>query len=163
MSGEELIIFEANLDDSDHQKWTLDMLDAYASDPMGDGKPLSAEARMGLIRGLRNHPTTLVFLVMARDRPVGVAVCFKGFSTFAARPLVSISDYFIVPAFRAKGIGRRLLTVIESRAIEFGCCKLTLEVQENNHRARRVYSSAGFKQAVYTPEAGGSLFLVKPL
>lgn len=43
------------------------------------------------------------------------------------------------------------------------CCKLTLEVQENNHRARRVYEAAGFAQALYQEEAGGSLFYSKPI
>jgi hypothetical protein len=33
----------------------------------------------------------------------------------------------------------------------------------NNHKARRVYAAAGFGQAVYQPEAGGALFMSKPL
>jgi len=56
-----------------------------------------------------------------------------------------------------------LLDAIEARARELGCCKLTLEVQENNHRARGIYTAAGFSQAIYVPEAGGAPFLSKPL
>jgi GNAT superfamily N-acetyltransferase len=132
-------------------------------DPMGDGKPLSEPARRNVISGLREHPTTLVFLAYRGSEPVGLATCFRGFSTFAARPLVNISDYFVFPQRRGLGIGRRLLAAIEQRARELGCCRLTLEVQENNHHARRVYAAAGFAQAVYVPEAGGSLHLSKPL
>jgi hypothetical protein len=40
---------------------------------------------------------------------------------------------------------------------------VTLEVQENNHRARQVYSAAGFAQAVYGLHTGGSLFYSKAL
>ena len=46
---------------------------------------------------------------------------------------------------------------------ERGCVKVTLEVQENNHRAREVYSAAGFAQAVCGPATGGSLFYSKTL
>ena len=33
----------------------------------------------------------------------------------------------------------------------------------HNRRALGVYHAAGFKQATYQPEAGGSLFFTKPL
>ncbi len=139
------------------------LLDAYAMDPMGDGKPLSETARRNVIPGLRQHPATLVFLAYRDTEAVGLAICFRGFSTFAARPLINISDFFVVPAHRGTGIGRRLLGAIEQRARDLGCCRLTLEVQENNRHARRVYGAAGFSQAVYVAEAGGSLYLSKPL
>lgn len=42
-------------------------------------------------------------------------------------------------------------------------CKVTLEVQSKNHRARKVYAASGFEQAVYEEEAGGVLFLTRPV
>jgi GNAT superfamily N-acetyltransferase len=156
-------VVEADLSRPDHQEATVYLLNAYAMDPMGDGKPLSESARRDLIPGLREHPTSLVFLAYRRGEPIGLAICFRGFSTFAARPLVNISDYFVFPAHRGAGIGRLLLGAIEQRAREIGCCRLTLEVQENNHHARRVYAAAGFAQAVHVPEAGAALHLSKPL
>ena len=56
-----------------------------------------------------------------------------------------------------------MLTAVEAKARSLGCCKLTLETQENNRRARQVYAAAGFDQATYTAEAGGALFLAKKL
>jgi ribosomal protein S18 acetylase RimI-like enzyme len=94
---------------------------------------------------------------------VGLAVCFRGFSTFAARPLLNIHDFSVLPACRGAGVGRQLLAAIEERARAIGCCRLTLEVQEHNHRARGIYAAAGFLQTVYAPEAGGSLNLSKTL
>jgi GNAT superfamily N-acetyltransferase len=64
---------------------------------------------------------------------------------------------------RGLGIGRALMHLIERRVLQLGCCKLTLEVQENNHEARAVYAEAAFTQAVQVREAGGALFLTKPL
>ncbi|MEA3209534.1 MAG: hypothetical protein QOE70_2591 [Chthoniobacter sp.] len=108
-------------------------------------------------------PTTLLILAYRVTEPVGLAACFRGSSTFAARPLVDIHDFFVFPKHRGAGFGRMLLDAIEQRAREIGCCKLTLEVQENNHHARRIYAAAGFTQASYVPEAGGSLNVSNPL
>ena len=161
----EFEIVQADLGNPQHQAAIVAMMDAYSADPMGDARPMSEYARSHLIQGLREHPTTLVFLVFHRDQPCGIATCFRGFSTFAARPLLNISDFYIDPAFRGRGLGRRLLEAIQDQAESLGCCKLTLEVQQHNARARSIYSHFGFSQAVYPADAaeGGSLYLVKPL
>jgi GNAT superfamily N-acetyltransferase len=156
-------IVEADLNRLQHQNDVVDLIDAYAADPMGNGQPLAPEVRRALIPGLRQHPTTIVFLAYQSGKAIGIAVCFLGFSTFAARPLINIHDLAVLPEHRAQGTGRRLLAAVEEKARATSCCKLTLEVQENNFRARRVYEAAGFAQAVYQEETGGGLFLTKPL
>ena len=156
-------IVEADLNRMDHQQAVLELIGAYAMDPMGNGKPLSADVRRDLIPGLQKHPTTVIFLAYHGDKAVGIAACFLGFSTFAARPLINIHDFAVLPAHRSQGVGRRLMEEVEQKARDLGCCKLTLEVQENNHRAKHVYEAAGFAQAEYVETAGGSLFLSKPL
>jgi GNAT superfamily N-acetyltransferase len=163
MSASEISVIEADLSRRDHGQAVIELLNGYAMDRMGDGKPLSELVRREVIPGLRAHPTTLVFLAFCQNEPVGLAICFRGFSTFAARSLLNIHDFFVPPARRGAGIGRLLLANVEKRAREMGCCKLTLEVLENNHRAKSIYAAAGFTQATYVPEAGGALFLSKPL
>ena len=163
MSADHIAIVEADLSRNDHADATLRLLNAYAMDPMGDGKPLSETTRRDLIPALRQHPTTMVFLAWRGTEPIGLAICFRGLSTFAARPLLNIHDYYVAPASRGTGVGRLLLGAVEQRAREIGCCKLTLEVQENNRRARDVYRAAGFARSTYVPEAGGALFLSKVL
>ncbi len=130
---------------------------------MGDGKPLAPEVQNALIPGLRHHPTTLIFLAYQGDVAIGIAVCFLGFSTFAAKSLINIHDLAVLSGYRGLGIGRQLLEAVERKAQTLDCCKLTLEVLEHNHRARRVYEAAGFAQATYQEEAGGALFLAKLL
>ena len=165
LSMHEIGIVEADLNDPRHQSAVLCMMDAYSADPMGDAKPLSDFARLNLISGLRTHPTTLVFLAFRGDQPCGIATCFRGFSTFAAKPLINISDFFVDPVLRGQGIGRLLLEAILEEAKRTDCCKLTLEVQQNNSVARSIYGKFGFKQAVYAADAegGGSLFMVKSI
>jgi ribosomal protein S18 acetylase RimI-like enzyme len=137
-------ILDADLDDPAHQEAVRILLDAYAADPMGRGEPLSEWVKRNLIDGLKTHPTTLILLAFSDDRPAGVAVCFRGFSTFAARPLLNVHDLAVFPEFRGQGIGRRLLEETHRRAAELGCCKVTLEVRHDNHRAQRLYRSMGY-------------------
>jgi ribosomal protein S18 acetylase RimI-like enzyme len=102
-----------------------------------------------------------VFLAFVNEVAVGIATCFLGFSTFAARPLINVHDFSVVPEHRGRGIGQALLRAVEAAARERGCVKVTLEVQENNHRARRIYERAGFGQAGYGNTTGGVLFYCK--
>jgi ribosomal protein S18 acetylase RimI-like enzyme len=156
-------VVEADLKLPAHQKAVLAMIDAYARDPMGEAKSLDPDVRARLIPGLQKHPTTLVFLAFDGDLAVGAAVCFIGFSTFAAKPLINIHDFVVLSAFRGRGVGRRLLDAIEGKARELGCCKLTLEVMDNNHRALRMYEAAGFVRYALQKEAGTAIFMSKPL
>lgn len=164
----EIEIVRADLEAADHQSVVLEMLNAYAMDPMGDERPLSDDARENLIDGLRKHPTTLVFFARRKveggnSEPVGIAICFRGFSTFAAKPLINLHDFYVDASVRGQGVGGRLLRAIEDEGVQTACCKLTLEVQENNTRARQVYDRFGFSQATYAKDAGGALFMSKKL
>ena len=156
-------VVEADLKLPEHQKAVLAMVDAYSRDSMGKAKPLHPDVRARLIPGLQRHPTTLVFLAFAGEQAVGAAVCFIGFSTFAAKPLINIHDFVVLSALRGKGVGRRLLETIEGKARELGCCKLTLEVMDNNHRALRMYEAAGFVRYALQKDAGTAIFMSKQL
>jgi ribosomal protein S18 acetylase RimI-like enzyme len=156
-------IVEANLDLSDHREAVLAMVEAYSRDTMGSAKPLDQDVRARLIPGLQRHPTTLIFLAFEDEQAVGVAVCFIGFSTFAAKPLINIHDCIVLSEFRGRGVGRHLLEAVEAKACELGCCKLTLEVMDNNHRALRAYEAAGFVRYSLQEDTGSAIFLSKPL
>jgi GNAT superfamily N-acetyltransferase len=156
-------IAEAELENPQHAAAILAVLDSYASDPIGGGRPLSAEVREQLLPGLRRHPTSVVLLAFDGDEPVGIATCFFGFSTFAARPLLNVHDLAVVPSRRGDGIGSALLAAAEARARAAGCCKLTLEVQDDNHRARAVYARFGFTDYVLGGEPVPTRFLTKTL
>ncbi len=161
--GERLqpIVREADLTDPDDERGLLEVLDSYALDDMGVRQPLAEDIRERIVPGLRDHPTTLVLLAVVDGRIVGIAVCFFGFSTFRARPLLNIHDLAVLPEFRGQGIGGLLLSEVEKRARQRGCCKLTLEVRIDNERACKLYERLGFEAS------GGDsvhmLFLAKPL
>jgi len=121
------------------------LLDAYARDPMGGGVPLAAEVIGGLPDRLAAQPGARVWLAFADGgEPVGLAVCFTGFSTFAARPLLNLHDLAVAPAHRGRGVGRRLLEAVEEAARAAGCCKITLEVRDDNVPAQLLYRALGY-------------------
>lgn len=158
-----LTILQADLSREDHQRDVLTMTDVYARDAMGNDGPLPAEVMENLIAGLRQHPTTLVFLAYVDEKVVGIATCFVGFSTFAAKPLINVHDLAVRPECRGQGIAVALLSAVEAEARRRGYAKLTLEVLEDNPRAQRIYESFGFKAIGYGQSTGRSLFLSKKL
>jgi len=156
-------IVRADLHRPDHQRAVLDLVDCYARDPMGGGLGISSEVREYLIEGLKKHPTTLVFLAYEGQQPIGLAICFLGFSTFAARPLLNVHDLVVRPEHRGSGIARRLLEYIEEQARRLGCCKLTLEVRADNAAAKHAYRAQGFRGLEPEPGAPMIWFCNKPL
>jgi GNAT superfamily N-acetyltransferase len=156
-------IVQADLARPEHQRDVVALTVAYAADPMGGSQRLPQDVVERLIPGLRQHPTTLIFLAYLDGAATGIATCFRGFSTFSARPVINVHDLAVLPEHRAAGIGRALLQAVERNARESGCGKITLEVQENNIRARRVYEAAGFTQASCGEANGGALFYAKAL
>jgi len=141
----------------------VEVLDAYARDPMGGGEPLSADVRERLVPALAHVPGAFAFLARIDGEAVGLATCFMGFSTFAARPLVNVHDVSVVPAHRGKGIARALFAAVEAEAEARGACKVTLEVLNGNHRAKDLYASLGYGDYQLAPESGNALFWQKRL
>ena len=158
----ELLVRPANFADPSDCDGIVDVLDSYAADRVGGGKPLSPDVRDRLVPLLREHPTVLVLLAFADRRAVGIAVGFFGLSTFQARPLLNIHDLAVLPQYRGRGVGRELLRAAEDHARRERCCTLTLEVQDDNARALALYRSFGFTDVVYGDSAP-TRFLAKPL
>lgn len=157
----QIVVRPADLDQPDDGQRIVELLDMYAREPVGQAAPLPEDVCRRLVDGLRNHPTTLVLLAMEDQDAVGIAVCFFGFSTFAAQPLLNIHDLAVRPDVRGRGVGRSLLQAAQQHAKEQGCCKLTLEVREDNHGAQRLYRDFGFQSENGSPHSHS--FWVKPL
>lgn len=158
-----IAITPVELGDPAHGAALVDLLDHYASEPMGGGTPLAGSVRASLVSALREQPNYLGFLAFEGPRAVGLANCFLGFSTFRARPLLNIHDLMVHRDFRRRGIARLLLGRVEEAALRGGCCKITLEVLSGNRAARAAYEAVGFRSYVLDPDAGAALFLEKKL
>jgi ribosomal protein S18 acetylase RimI-like enzyme len=156
-------VVPADLDNPAHQLVVIELTDAYSRDGLGAGKPLQPDVKARLIPGLRAHPTTTIFLAYVGERAIGMALCFRGFSSFAAKPLINVHDLSVLPDQRGQGVGKQLLQGVIDHAAEIGCCKVTLETQEHNHKAQRLYRSLGFERQVHVEEFGGAIFMACPV
>ncbi|AOR77626.1 GNAT family N-acetyltransferase [Novosphingobium resinovorum] len=159
----DLVITRADFADPADAAAIVAMLDVYARDPMGGGEPLSDDVRERLVPALAQVPGAFVLLARLDGEAVGIANCFTGFSTFAARPLVNIHDIAVAPGHRGKGIARALFAAIEVEARKRGACKITLEVLSGNQRAKELYASLGYGDYQLDPETGHALFWQKRL
>jgi GNAT superfamily N-acetyltransferase len=140
----ELAIIEADLSNKKHTDAILFVTNEYAKDSMGLGKPLPENIRDNLIEEIKKFPVWLSFLAFYDGQPAGIANCVYSFSTFNAAKVINVHDLAVLQSFRSKGIGEALLGAVEKKAKETNCCKVTLEVREDN-RARNLYERLGFE------------------
>lgn len=150
----------ADLSDESDAAAIVLLLNAYAADPRGGGNPLPDAVQSRLVSGLRRTPASRVWLAFDGDEAVGVCVGFLGFSTFQALPLLNIHDLAVLAGKRGRGTGRALLAAAQAQALAEGCCKLTLEVQDDNSPARGLYEDFGFRDVRYG-DSGPTRFLSK--
>ena len=108
----EIFIREAEWQSPTDCSSVLKLIDAYALEPIEGGQPLPDFTRENLIAGLQSVSGAFVLLACIDSEAVGIAVCFRGFSTFAARPLINLHDLAVLPQFRRRGIGGRLLEAV---------------------------------------------------
>ena len=144
-----------------HRAALVQLLDAYARDPMGGGEPLAADVQERLCDDLAARPTAASFIAWQDGHPVGLVNCIEGYSTFKARPLMNIHDIAVLPGHRGAGVGQALLAAAQAHARARGCCKLTLEVLTGNGPALRSYQRFGFEPYQLDPSAGQASFMHK--
>lgn len=156
-------VVEANLANPLHASALLQLLNEYAMDPMGGGEPLSDHAKNNLLPQLQKRPAARSVLAFDGAVPVGLIICFEGFSTFACQPLLNLHDVVVSAPYRGKGVFKLLLQQVEVIARDLGCCKLTMEVLEGNRHAMAAYQAHGFSGYELVPEMGNAVFWQKKL
>ena len=137
------------------------LLDAYARDPMGGGQGLAEDVKARLCSDLAAHPLASSFIAWRAEQAVGLVNCIEGFSTFACQPLVNVHDVAVLASHRGRGVGQRMLALVEVLARERGACKLTLEVLSGNLGAVRLYERVGFAPYALDPAMGHAQFFQK--
>ncbi|MFZ4480386.1 MAG: GNAT family N-acetyltransferase [Rhodoferax sp.] len=161
---DKLHVCSADYANAEHARALVELLDAYARDPMGGACGLSDFARANLASELAARPqafSVLAFSGADRATPVGLVNCLEGFSTFACQPLVNVHDVVVLPAYRGRRVAERMLALVDSLARDRGACKLTLEVLAGNAGAIKLYNRVGFASYQLDPAMGHAQFLQK--
>lgn len=65
-----------------------------------------------------------VLFAMEDGKEVGFALFFHNFSTFLGRAGIYLEDLFVLPEYRGRGYGKRLLKKLAAIAVERGCGRL---------------------------------------
>ena len=73
----------------------------------------------------------------------GYALFYHTFSSLLGKRGLYLEDVFVVPAFRKRGVGRRLLSYVARIAVDRRCGRLEWSVLKWNESAIRFYASLG--------------------
>lgn len=156
-------IVRADYTDPAHARDLVDLLEAYALEPMGGGKALPPSTTQHLCATLAITHGAFSLLAYVDQNPAGLTNCFMGFSTFNCAPLINIHDVSVAPNFRGLSIAKKMLGEVERIGQERGCCKLTLEVLQGNAIAKKVYHDLGFSGYELDPATGIAEFWEKSI
>ena len=156
-------IIQVDYNNPQHAHHMIELLDCYATDPMGGGVALSDYTAQNLVPELAKRNDAFSLIAYVDGQPAGLINCFEGFSTFACRPLVNIHDVVVASEYRRLGISRKMFDQVEQIAKDKGCCKLTLEVLEGNSIAQSAYENYGFNQYTLDDSIGAAMFWEKKL
>lgn len=156
-----LQILRADYHNPVHGAALVQVLDAYARDPMGGNHPLSDFAKDNLVAALATRPQAYSVLAFDGALAIGLVTCIEGFSTFACQPLVNVHDVAVLSSHRGRGVAQKMLQLAELIAQERGACKLTLEVLQGNAPAMRLYRNMGFDNYELDPAMGQAQFMQK--
>jgi GNAT superfamily N-acetyltransferase len=84
----------------------------------------------------------VVLAYVGRDL-AGFALFFHNFSTFLGRRGLYLEDLFVLPAYRNRGVGRRLMSHLARIALERKCGRMEWWVLDWNEPAIKFYKSIG--------------------
>ena len=120
----------------------LDLIRELAEyEKRGDQVVASEETLRGALFGER--PAAEVIFARIAGDTVGFALFFHNFSTFLGRQGIWLEDLFVRPAWRGRGIGRRLLAHLAGLAVERDCGRLEWWVLDWNEDAIGFYRRLG--------------------
>ncbi|HEV8361267.1 MAG TPA: GNAT family N-acetyltransferase, partial [Candidatus Thermoplasmatota archaeon] len=80
---------------------------------------------------------------------VGCMTLHAHYSTWKGAPVVSLEDFYVLPAQRSRGIGSMMLGFAEGYAQSLGAARVELHVRRDNARAQALYLKRGFEDTPY--------------
>lgn len=89
------------------------------------------------------QPAASVIFAFDGDKPVGFAVFYFTYSTFAGLPGLYLEDLFVKNEARGLGIGKQLLSYLARLAKEKGCWRIEWAVLHRNETAIGFYRKLG--------------------
>lgn len=97
-----------------------------------------------LREGLGGNEAVRLIQAMAKDRPVGLALCFIRPDPAIGGDVLELQELVVLSAWRGRGIGSLLMKSVDALARDENCKKITLAVTVDNVVAQRLCRHLGF-------------------
>lgn len=143
---DDVVVEGASTEDAER---VADLWVDLAADQRGHGSHLRPDANRGVARDAATRHAISGGLTVARAPDDGIV----GFVMFAPETgsyeqdveRGSVHNIYVDPAYRDRGVGRRLLAAAEEALDAAGADVVSLEVMAANADARRFYARAGYE------------------
>ena len=143
---ETLILREANSDEVDT---LVDFVGRYFA---FDGIPFHPfDVRRSLLELISDPRLGKAWILQVNGSSAGYAILTFGFDHEVGGRIGTITDFYLDPAFRRRGIGTETLERIEKEAVRLGLEALELQVENDNDEAKGLYRKMGFQPADRSP------------
>ncbi|MFW6154209.1 MAG: N-acetyltransferase family protein [Planctomycetota bacterium] len=141
--ADDILIREGRLDDIPALVDLLGGLFAAETDLEAD----PARQQRGLTALMTEAPAARVWVAEAAGRVVGMCQVQRKISTAEGGRIGEIEDVIVDPAWRGRGVGRRLLDTLEAWAAAEGLLRLHLLADRHNTGALGFYERLGWAPA----------------
>ncbi|HSA87248.1 MAG TPA: GNAT family N-acetyltransferase [Nitrospira sp.] len=103
-------------------------------------------ARQFLSDRLVRNESVVLIAADGAGRAVGFVQLYPTFSSILAAPMYVLSDLFVIPEARRRGVGTLLLRSAVEKARTAGAVRLELATAIANAEARRLYEDLGWQR-----------------
>ncbi len=113
-------------------------------------RPPDVKKARAFLRERLKRSESVLFLAVVKEGPRRVALGFTHlyptFSSLAMRPIWILSDLFVTPEARKRGVAKALMERARRLAVETQAEGLILETATDNYPAQRLYEQLGWKR-----------------
>src|SRR5262249_3406540 len=106
-----------------------------------DGHPLNAAGVAAIAQLLNGEPFARAWIARCGNEAAGYVVITMGFDIEYGGRDGFISDLYLRPHIRGRGLGKAMLEFAVSQATSLGIRTLHLEVEKHNGKAAELYNS----------------------
>ena len=116
-----------------------------------EGKPLCDDVVLAGVRGLIERPQEGFYVVAQADGEIVASLMVtKEWSDWRNGVFWWVQSVYVIPAWRKKGVFRRLYEFVKELALESGeVCGLRLYVEKDNTAAQQTYLKLGMEETPY--------------
>ena len=131
-------IYEANIADLDG------LADVFNNYRVFYKQESSVEEAKIFLRNRIEREESIIFVAVEDGEYLGFTQLYPSFSSISMKELWILNDLFVQEGKRGAGIGKKLLEVARTFALENGAKGLKLQTEIDNISAQRLYAENGY-------------------